>query len=97
MLIYPQFRYNEICVVFRLWSHLKLLKRGGAGHQCDGVDSMKDGSLAILCPACPQPGKNTVTRRNRPMYVWNIRLCSCLCTYPNIIRFQGISTLYSWE
>lgn len=63
-----QFRYNEICTVFRIWTHLKLLKWGGAGHQCGGVDSMVDGSLATLCPACPQPGKNTVADPKCPVY-----------------------------
>ena len=63
-----QFRYNEICVVFRFWSHLKLLKRGGAGHTCGGVDSMPDGGLALLCPACPQPGKNIEEFPDRPVY-----------------------------
>ncbi|KAF9781630.1 hypothetical protein BJ322DRAFT_1010663 [Thelephora terrestris] len=62
------FRYNEICLVFRLWSHLKLLKRGGAGHCCGGVDSMSDGSLAVLCPACPQPGKNIVLDSKHPIH-----------------------------
>lgn len=63
-----QFRYNEICISFRIWSHLMLLKRGGAGHECGGVNSMADGSLAVLCPACPHPNKNTVLLPHRPMY-----------------------------
>lgn len=29
---------------------------------------MPDGSLAVLCPACPHPGKNIVEHRERPVY-----------------------------
>jgi hypothetical protein len=40
------------------WRHLKMLKRSGRGHDISGVSGTKTGELAILCPACPQPGKN---------------------------------------
>ena len=63
-----QFRYNEICVVTRLWCNLKLLKWGGAGHRCGGVEAVQDGDLAVLCPVCPHPGKNTVIQPGRPVY-----------------------------
>jgi hypothetical protein len=35
-----------------------MLKRGGRGHDPEGVASTKPGALALLCPACPQPGMN---------------------------------------
>ncbi|KAF9522751.1 hypothetical protein CPB83DRAFT_871878 [Crepidotus variabilis] len=38
--------------------HLKMLKRGGRGHQLSGVDGTKEGELAIQCPTCPRPGIN---------------------------------------
>jgi hypothetical protein len=35
-----------------------MLKRGGRGHNYGGVDATEEGECAVLCPACPQPGKN---------------------------------------
>jgi hypothetical protein len=40
------------------WRHLKMLKRAGRGHDPAGVAATKLGECAVLCPACPQPGKN---------------------------------------
>lgn len=40
------------------WRHLKLLKRGGRGHDPTGAAGTTEGSLAILCPSCPHPGIN---------------------------------------
>ncbi|KAF8875848.1 hypothetical protein BD779DRAFT_1475909 [Infundibulicybe gibba] len=40
------------------WRHLKMLKRAGRGHDPSGVSGTKEGELALLCPACPHPGKN---------------------------------------
>lgn len=42
----------------REWRHLKLLKRGGRGHELGGVDATQHGELCLRCPACPQPGEN---------------------------------------
>lgn len=42
----------------RQWRHLQMLKRAGRGHDPTGVENTKDGECALLCPACPQPGKN---------------------------------------
>ncbi|KAG9310751.1 hypothetical protein JVU11DRAFT_9359 [Chiua virens] len=42
----------------REWRHLKMLKRSGRGHDPSGVGNTKGGECALLCPACPQPGKN---------------------------------------
>ena len=39
------------------WRHLKMMKRAGHGRY-DGRSTKEDGSCAILCPACPQPGIN---------------------------------------
>ena len=60
LLIVFQHRYNEILLVLRIWTHLQRLKRGGAVHCSRTLDSLPDGSMAILCPACPHPGKNTI-------------------------------------
>lgn len=37
-----------------------MLKRAGRGHDPAGVAATKEGQCAVLCPACPQPGKNLV-------------------------------------
>lgn len=40
------------------WRHNRMLKRGGRGHHPEGVNGTKEGQLAVLCPACPQPDIN---------------------------------------
>jgi hypothetical protein len=35
-----------------------MLKRRGRGHDVTGAAGTQEGELALLCPACPQPGKN---------------------------------------
>lgn len=42
----------------RQFGHLKILKRAGRGHVTGGVEATPEGACAIVCPACPQPGKN---------------------------------------
>ena len=42
------------------WRHLKMLKCTGRGHDPNGIASTKPGECVVLCPACPQPGKNMV-------------------------------------
>jgi hypothetical protein len=51
-------RYPTFLRIVREWRHLKMLKRAGRGHAPDGVKGTQEGECAILCPACPQPGKN---------------------------------------
>ncbi|KAK6985154.1 CxC2 domain-containing protein [Favolaschia claudopus] len=51
-------RYDEFARMTRQWRHLRMLKRAGRGHDAAGVKSTKPGECALLCPACPQPGKN---------------------------------------
>ncbi|KAF9472815.1 hypothetical protein BDN70DRAFT_818108 [Pholiota conissans] len=50
--------YRPLLRVGLQWRHLKLLKRGGRGHDKAGVDATKAGELAIMCPSCPHPGIN---------------------------------------
>jgi hypothetical protein len=57
----PQYRYNELTFVYRLWVHLHILKRGGAFYASPTVEQLFGGSMAVSCPACPQPGRNTLT------------------------------------
>lgn len=35
-----------------------MVKRAGRGHDIHGLNATEPGECAILCPACPQPGKN---------------------------------------
>ncbi|OBZ68735.1 hypothetical protein A0H81_11116 [Grifola frondosa] len=54
----PKDRYVTFLRLIRMWRHLKLLKRSGRGHDPAGVEATMEGSCAVLCPACPHPGKN---------------------------------------
>ncbi|KAH9169688.1 hypothetical protein EDB89DRAFT_1908334 [Lactarius sanguifluus] len=46
--------YKQLLRASRQWRDLKNRIQSGLGHQPDG-DSAIDGSMAIFCPACPQP------------------------------------------
>jgi hypothetical protein len=35
-----------------------MLKRAGRGYDPAGVENTESGECAVLCPACPQPGRN---------------------------------------
>ncbi|KAH8979996.1 hypothetical protein EDB86DRAFT_2835619 [Lactarius hatsudake] len=49
--------YKQLLRASCQWRDLKNRIQSGLGHQPDG-DSTIDGSMAIFCPACPQPGIN---------------------------------------
>ncbi|KAF9496303.1 hypothetical protein BDN71DRAFT_1468824 [Pleurotus eryngii] len=51
-------RYTAFMRIVREWRHIRLLKRAGRGHSTSGVLGTAEGECAVLCPACPQPGKN---------------------------------------
>ncbi|KAJ7088319.1 hypothetical protein C8R44DRAFT_751892 [Mycena epipterygia] len=51
-------RYHEFLRMTQEWRHLQMLKRAGRGHDPAGVAGTRQGECALLCPACPQPGKN---------------------------------------
>ncbi|KAJ7715471.1 hypothetical protein B0H16DRAFT_1741912 [Mycena metata] len=51
-------RYDEFLRMTREWQHLQMLKRAGRGHDSSGVEGTGPGECALLCPACPHPGKN---------------------------------------
>ncbi|KDR65407.1 hypothetical protein GALMADRAFT_148720 [Galerina marginata CBS 339.88] len=54
----PKSRYRALLRMVLQWRHLKLLKRGGPGHDSTGVAGTKAGELALRCPSCPIPGVN---------------------------------------
>lgn len=35
-----------------------MAKRAGRGHDSAGANATSPGECALLCPACPHPGKN---------------------------------------
>ncbi|KAI0684667.1 hypothetical protein C8T65DRAFT_712959 [Cerioporus squamosus] len=51
-------RYPSFMLMARQWRHLKMMKRGGRGHDPAGVKATARGECAVECPACPQDGKN---------------------------------------
>jgi hypothetical protein len=55
---FHQDRYEAFLRMVREWRHMKMLKRAGRGYDSGGVESTGSGECAVLCPACPQPGKN---------------------------------------
>ncbi|KAJ7024514.1 hypothetical protein C8F04DRAFT_1270212 [Mycena alexandri] len=54
----PRNRYSEFLRMTRERRHLMILKRMGRIHLLNGVRKIAAGACALLCPACPQPGKN---------------------------------------
>ncbi|KAG1760085.1 hypothetical protein EV702DRAFT_1208029 [Suillus placidus] len=50
--------YEAFMRMVREWRHLKMLKRAGRGYDLAGVEGTGSGECAVICPACPQPGKN---------------------------------------
>ncbi|KAJ7761388.1 hypothetical protein B0H16DRAFT_1456135 [Mycena metata] len=51
-------RYREFLRITRQWQHVRMLKRAARGHDPKGIANTQPGECALLCPACPQPGKN---------------------------------------
>ncbi|KAJ7449011.1 hypothetical protein FB451DRAFT_1102933, partial [Mycena latifolia] len=51
-------RYDEFARMVREWRHIQMLKRAGCGHDPQGLGNIAPGACALLCPACPHPGKN---------------------------------------
>ncbi|KAG1888370.1 hypothetical protein F4604DRAFT_1916291 [Suillus subluteus] len=51
-------RYDGFMRMVRMWRHLTMLKHFGRGHDPSGVNGTSQGECVVLCPACPQPGKN---------------------------------------
>ncbi|KAG2126046.1 hypothetical protein DEU56DRAFT_916197 [Suillus clintonianus] len=54
----PKSRYTAFMRMVREYRHILLLKRGGRGHVENGIANVRQGELAVHCPACPHPGIN---------------------------------------
>jgi hypothetical protein len=52
-----QNRYKQLLRASRQWRDLKNRMKSGIGHESE-QDKPQEGSMAIFCPACPQPGLN---------------------------------------
>ena len=53
-----QDRYEEFLWMIHEWRNLKMLKRAGWGHDTLWAMGTKECEFTVLCPACPQDGKN---------------------------------------
>ncbi|KAF9504109.1 hypothetical protein BS47DRAFT_1401750 [Hydnum rufescens UP504] len=51
-------KYKSFCRMVREWRHLKMLKQAGRGNDPSGMLGTASGELAVICPACPEPGVN---------------------------------------
>jgi hypothetical protein len=47
-----------LSLVMSQYRHIKMCRRAGRGTDPLGVKGTRPGGLAIMCPACPQPGYN---------------------------------------
>jgi hypothetical protein len=54
----PKDHYKAFMRMVWQWRFLKALKRAGRGHDNRGIQGTHPGELAVICPACPQPGVN---------------------------------------
>ncbi|KAJ7251255.1 hypothetical protein C8J57DRAFT_1078120 [Mycena rebaudengoi] len=54
----PRDRYAEFLRITRQWRNIQEIVRHGCAHSEGGIPAIKAGACALLCPACPQPGKN---------------------------------------
>jgi hypothetical protein len=84
VLIYIKNRYRELIHVSRQWRDLQRRKQFGLGHDEDML--LENGSLALFCPACPQPGINLPTN-------WQDDSLRCVITkylmvFTNIVVIQ---------
>ncbi|KAJ7465326.1 hypothetical protein B0H11DRAFT_2159688 [Mycena galericulata] len=54
----PPDRRKPFMHIVRQWREVKRMKRAKRGHDAGGVKATKQGDLAMMCRACPQPGWN---------------------------------------
>jgi hypothetical protein len=53
-----QDRYKSFMTIMRQFRYIKMLKRGGRGHDPTGAVGTKEGECAVRCAPCPNPGIN---------------------------------------
>ncbi|KAF9555789.1 hypothetical protein CPC08DRAFT_779954 [Agrocybe pediades] len=54
----PQDHFPIFLRIICEWRLVRLLKRSGRGHSSSGVNGTAEGECAVICPACPYPGRN---------------------------------------
>ncbi|KAL0565320.1 hypothetical protein V5O48_016705 [Marasmius crinis-equi] len=54
----PKSRYRALQRMLLQRRDMKMLKRGGRGHDPLGIEATVEGELALECPSCPHQGKN---------------------------------------
>ncbi|KAN0134081.1 hypothetical protein V8E53_008086, partial [Lactarius tabidus] len=63
----------QLLRVSRQWRDLKNRMESGLGHNKEG-EAIPDGSMAVFCPACPQPGinlpKDWETKYTPEQFIW---------------------------
>ncbi|KAJ6467617.1 hypothetical protein C8R47DRAFT_1078525, partial [Mycena vitilis] len=74
----PRNRYNEFRRMTREWRNLQMFKRAACGHSASGIKGILPGACALLCPACPQPGKNLPTDGSWKKVPWERRFLYAL-------------------
>jgi hypothetical protein len=86
-----QNRYKQLLRVSRQWQDLKNRMESGLGHNKEG-EAIPDGSMAVFCPACPQPGINLLKDWKTKYTPYVITLHFCVCQPILAIREQLIRT-----
>ncbi|KAF9033948.1 hypothetical protein BDZ89DRAFT_947562 [Hymenopellis radicata] len=54
----PPQRYKALLRCLREWRHVLMCLDAGRGQSPTGIAGTQEGELALVCPACPQPGIN---------------------------------------
>jgi hypothetical protein len=62
----------------REWRFIKQMKRAGQGHHPEGIAATEMGACAVLCPACPHPGKNLPDGWETAPPELRYKFCLCL-------------------
>jgi hypothetical protein len=63
--------YRQLMRASRQWRDIKNRMEQGVAHQQE--ETIQDGSMAVFCPACPQPGINLPDdwkTRYQPYVIW---------------------------
>ncbi|KAF9048976.1 hypothetical protein BJ165DRAFT_1464001 [Panaeolus papilionaceus] len=65
----PPDRYVPFLRMIHEWRHLHMAVRCGRGHDVLGIKATREGEFAILCAACPHPGKNLSPEKSNKWYL----------------------------
>ncbi|KAF9471463.1 hypothetical protein BDN70DRAFT_819963, partial [Pholiota conissans] len=88
-------RYRPLLRIGLQWRHLKMLKRGGRGHDDGGIPATQDGDLAIKCPSCPHPGINLPDDWDQVPEEFQFLYCLIICLDANFRLKNQLVSNYS--